>query len=333
MKKHIAFIGDPWAGSIRRLEAFVLMNPNYKFTFVNAINLVNEKIKIPCESILYSEFDKNNYDLVLTLNDKHFDKILPNNLPNVVDKSILNYQITNFGLPHFENLGFEDNDLVFIKPIIGAGQYTTDSISYRKHYYKDIKNQVEPYHLVQEFIDSPIVYFVTYVCNGRSVEFIDVTEAYHLVDNKGISLNTHLESKIHVKERYQYLIDLGKSFIHFISYNTVPGIYMTQFMRSINGKFYLNDFNVRTGPASDYATTMGIFNHRIHSMIPFIIGDKSFKKITDPPVRYRCYLEKDGVPLSPYVQNINFNARVLCIENKQSGLIRDDYESYLEILT
>jgi hypothetical protein len=375
-KKKIAFIGDPWIGAIKRLSAFIKLSPpNYEFTFINAEegmndNLLNgrsnETIITPplpknVKSLFLSEFIFDDYDLVLPLNDKHFFKTvsplrkkrLPGDLTN---KITLNLIVERFSSPSPGPLStIPINPTVgpvFVKPIVGAGQYTTDSLSYRRHdsihiVTKDHPEEYNPnIHLIQEYFptENTKINFVTFVSNGEhTLELIDFTEATHILgggDSKtGKNINIHLESKlIEQGRRGNSYIQLAEDFIRFAQYDTIPGIFMLQFMTVTDGhnssskRVFLNDFNVRSGPAADHATVNGIFNHRIHSMIPFMLNDVEGGGETYPHIRYRCYLTDliTDIPLDPTIQQTN--NRVLCVEDTQSGLIRNDYHTYIEIL-
>lgn len=343
--KKIAFLGEPWTGAIVRATAFIKTNPDYEYTFVLASfesTEVEWQDTLPSfvKIISKNNFEYDNYDLVLPLNDRHFQSILDNHssvkMPNMVDKTQLNDAIYKFGqLTSFKSSNFSDNDIVFIKPRIGAGQYTTDSISYRIHRYGDIKlhPQLTSLHTIQNFVDCPIVVSVTVGSNGLGdLGLIDVTEAHHGIDRLGKNINMHLVSMYGMHEKYQDFVDISEKFLKFINYDSIPGIFMLQFMTDVDGQRYLNDFNVRTGPAQDVMTKLGFLVCRTHRVLPFIAKDSDYKSLDLEHPRWRCYLENNRVPLSNRVKNIDYTNRKLVSENKTSGLIRSDYQSYIELI-
>lgn len=338
--KKIALIADPWVGSMKRAEAFIKENSNKSFTIfkINSdgkddLSLQHTpKGKYELKKIV--DYDQNEFDLVLVMNDKHFHFVLEKYLPfakNMVDKASLNESLKSFGDGFLKSSGFTPDDVVFVKPRVGAGQYATDELNYKPHKFKDLQVDMRG-QVVQEFVDSPVVVSVTLVGNGKTLEFIDVTEAHHLVDNAGRSLNSFLKSVINEKSRYEKYISLAFAFTKFIDYDTIPGVFMLQFLTRPDGSICCNDFNVRTGPVSDYMTLLG-FTHRIHRMIPFMLGDEPFNNVNFAHQRYQCYLEEKDQesPISDRVVR-SVNPRYRLVEEKTSGIIRNDYDSFLEIL-
>lgn len=347
MKKRIAFFGEPWHGSMQRFDAFMRSNPQYEYSFINANKSMNQNYfdsgqihpfelvpSHPFESKFFYDFNPSEYDVILTLNDKFFDKVLAaygSSCPNLVDKNILEQANKDFGFKVIQSSDFEDNQMVFVKPRIGAGQYAIDDLSYKKFRYGEIKDRLNlSIHKVQEFLPSPLFTFVsTLVDHGGNIEFMDVTQAYHLFDYKDVSLNCLLESKSNQVEKFAEQISLAKEFIKFVKLDTIPGIYMCQFTTD-----FLNiiDFNVRSGPIADYVTFNDLYTHKIHNNFSFIVEDRPVNQELRYP-RYRCYLEDmNGTIICPLVQKPDFVNRRLLYENKTSGLIRSDYHTYLEIL-
>lgn len=347
MKKQIAFLGEPWYGSMVRLESFMMSNPEYDYSFINA-NLEMNKKNMQGEpdhpfeftpnhffkSRFFHDFDPSEFDLILTLNDKFFDKVLTANnssCPNLTDKLILSEATSRFGFDKIETENFNDSDIVFVKPIIGAGQYAFDNLCYKKFQYDHIKNEINAErHIVQHFINSPLFTFVSSIINiNGQIEIMDVSQAYHTFDYKDVSLNCHLESKSHELELYTENIELTKEFLTFTGFTSLPGIYMCQFTTQ-QGQLSVIDFNVRTGPISDFVTLNNLYTARVQNNFSFIVENKPIKRDVKYP-DFRCYLEKNGKILSPLVKNPDFENRKRLIENKTSGLIRNDYETYLEI--
>lgn len=349
MTKRIAFLGEPWHGAMCRLESFMKVHPEYEYSFVNANVQMNQNFeqtgyRHPFEHVpknhfeskfYYVDFKSQEYDLVLTLNDKFFDKVLLANnstCPNLTDKKILNQFTADFGFRPIQTTDFQDDQEVFIKPIIGAGQFAFSNLDYKRFKYGKVKDLIDPkIHYVQEFLKSPLFTFVSMIVGkAGEIKVMDVSQAYHLFDYKGVSLNCYLESKSNQLSAFTENIEAAMEFIRFTRLDTVPGIYMTQFSTD-----FLNiiDFNVRTGPIADYVTLHGLYEHKFQRNLPFIVGDAEFDE-RENTFRYRCYLEdKDGKILSPLIQDPDFENRLLIVENKTSGLIRNDYNTYLEIIS
>jgi hypothetical protein len=350
--KKILFFGLPLSGTIIRANAFIKSNPQYEYTFCDMFG-INDKYEIETifgeeiaeirKTMKYTEIYKLNecpdiFDLVLALNDKFFQRVLDYHwvyYPNLVDKRVLNDVVGKVeGLTPFKTDGFSDDEIVFIKPRIGAGQHTdaSDNISYKKHFYGHIKHLDLTHFAIQEFLYTPMVISVTLVSNGSEFRLVNFAEAYYATDENGKSLNTHVESrmrKIQGMKWAQKYIDLAKALLHEAHYDEIPGIFMVQFMREYD-KIYVNDVNVRSSPAVDIAAQLGLINNRVHNTLGFMIGDNDLEDSTDIS-DYRCYLEThDGKILSPLVENPDKENRYLLRENKQSGIIRNDYFTFME---
>lgn len=338
--KKIAFIGEPQAGTVRRFDSFIKLSPDYEYTFVRYMSWVDGVYDYhPVQSINYfnvidrPQFNPSDFDLVMVGNDKFFSDLIAIYSPlcyDVTNKRILNQLVERTNNNAIKVSGFLDNETVFVKPKKGSGQYSDDEYGYRCHKFKDIKHLSANNYVIQQFFSNPSIISLLYVCNGQEINFVDITDATYLFDETGKILNTHVESVIKNKEQYQKYIDASERFIKSCGYVDIPGVYMPQFMTD-NDQIYLIDFNVRTGPATDAQTYYGFIDHSVHKMIPFIIGDKTFDEVYTPHIPYRCYLERDGHIISPRVKNPDMINRILLSsDSKTSGLIRNDYNTYLE---
>jgi hypothetical protein len=341
-KKTVAFLGDPWVGSVRRFEAFISQTDLSQYRLIYVLMPVNGRyhkleyypVGYDYELRQHCDFSSQDVDLLITLNDKHWQHILDHyapDAPNLVDKTVLNNCLCQAGLDYLQTGGFQPNDWVFVKPRLGAGQYTTTDFCYRKLPYDQVTrlNLDQDIYAIQEYIDCPRVISTTFVSDGRNLEFIDVTQAYHMTDHAGANLNTHLETHVHMQEKYVTQIALARQFITHMNYVRIPGIYMTQFIQDHRGT-YLMDFNVRTGPGQDRMTVERFIVHRIHAMIPFMMGDRPSSDFARTPELWRIYQERDGQPVSPLVADPDRQNRMLVVDNKTSGLIRSDYNTFVE---
>lgn len=330
----IALIGDPWVGSVRRAKTFIQESPlNIDFTFVNMVEECNLELELPgnIRVIGKSEYNKCDFDNVLVMNDKHFQYAIDfynPTLPNMVDKHVLADKSAEFGFGNFNDL----TDKVFIKPRLGAGQYSSNDFCYKIFSNDDIPlDAYNPDIVIHRYVDCEVIISVTLVCDGNTIEFIDVTEANHLKDANEKNINTHLISKIEHSEQYQEFIGNAINFIKYIQYDKIPGVYMLQFMQDASG-VYLNDFNIRSGPVADYMTELG-YVHRIHRMIPYMFCGSQFKDCNIPHLVYQCYL-KDKITKQAPSKRVVDRPAILSThisDNKTSGLIRNDYISILEI--
>lgn len=349
MKKKIAFLGEPWHGAMIRLESFMKVNPQYDFSFVNCNEQMNQnnlkgfpdhpfEFQPTCTftSSFFHNFNPDEYYSIFVLNDKFFDKLITvkkSKCLNLTNKKILEQEVERFGLGKIKSTNFDDDDIVFVKPILGAGQYAPDNISYRKFRYSDIKELLNPnFHIVQDYIDEPIVTFVNSIVSpDGEIDIIDVSQAYHSFDTKEQSLNCHLESKFSIIDQFAEHISITKEFLKSTNLISIPSVYMLQFARYY-GNLIITDFNVRTGPIADIVTAYGYYKHKIQSNLSFMVESTPIVNDVVYP-RFRCYLEKDGIVISPLIENRDFANRILLDGgNKTSGLIRSDYETYLEII-
>lgn len=344
--RKVAFLGDPWSGTIHRACAFASQNLDIDFTFVNMPVWINDnfqyfeiKNELLCniKLIKFESFDHTEFDLVLNLNDKHFEKILSYYAPslkNLFNKNELNLALKSFGFDFLQTENFKLDDIVFVKPVFGSGQYCppTDKFSYRVHSFKHVKHLNTKFFTIQEFINNPSIISVLFVSNGNDVEFLDVTDATYLFNENGKSLNTGVESRYNNKELYVTYINDARKLIYDVGYNNVKGIFMVQFLTDEKtGRKIICDFNMRTGPAADEVTINKLLRLQVHNTIKFMLGDARFADINVQPVQYRCYLEQNNKPLAN-IRNINYDERILIVGEKDSGLIRSDYETYIEKL-
>lgn len=344
--RKVAFLGDPWSGTVKRAKAFASQNLDIKFTFVNMPVWINDHYEYyqidsdfpdNIREIRFDVFSHNEYDLVLNLNDKHFDKILSVYAPelkNLFNKSELNSVLKNNNFEYLKSDNFELEDTVFVKPIFGSGQYCPphDRFSYRVHQYKSVKHVNGNFFTIQEYINNPSIISVLFVSNGKSVEFLDITDAIYLFDAQGKSLNTGVESKHHIKDRYEIYISESRRLIDVAGYNKIKGVFMIQFLTDHkSGRKIICDFNMRTGPAADEVTINNVAKLQVHNSIKFMLGEIDFADIDIKPARYRCYLEIDGKVLANF-DNIKYNSRILVDGEKGSGLIRSEYKTYIEKL-
>jgi hypothetical protein len=345
-RKIIACMGDPWSSAVKRFEAFARNTDpqHYSFVYVlmpvvwgpepHYVDLDYTPDDLCFELVRYGDYDWDDPDLVMALNDKHWQRVLNHydpTRPNLADKCVLNQCLRESGHDYLQTDNFDPEAWVFVKPRQGAGQYTTVDFAYRPVQYKQLASlNINPdQYTVQEYIDCPLVTNLTFVCNGHDLALADLTKAYHMTDRKGGNLNSHLESYWYDRHNHEDYIVRARDFIKDVGYNTVPGIYMTQYINDHRGT-YLIDFNVRTGPVQDRMTVENFLISRYHRMIPFMCRDKTFDQCYFETPGWRAYLEDETGILSPRIKNPDYDNRILVSDNKTSGIIRNDYKTYIE---
>ena len=127
-----------------------------------------------------------------------------------------------------------------------------------------------------------------------------------------------------------FSIDELRGFLAFIGYDKMKCIFNVQFLVN-NSKFYIMDFNTRTGPISCQLELYCLMDPRVYKLVPFLAGDKTAEEcVGNKPIeRYRNYAEFQGKTVTSRVFYKN-PKRVIVSENKTSGIVRNDYEVYIE---
>ena len=336
--KKVAYIGANQTGSFKRAEAFIKNGLGYEHTYV----IFSENPETPAEWLNYPntkiiqapQFKYEDYDLVLHMNDKLFDMILEKSgkdLPNMADKDALAQKAREFGLDTFKVDNFSDEDNVIVKPRISSGSYSERSDCYSKQKFKDVKHLFgHPGFVIQEYHETSKVIMFSIVSSGEELFNCDVVEYEYLPDHHGKFFSAYMESQAHLIPHYKEQIDKLRAFIKFIGYDKIKSIFNVQFL--VEGdKFYIMDFNTRTGPISCQLELHGLMDTRVYKLVPFMVGDKTLQEcISNKPLeRYRSYAELNGETLTKKVFYKN-PSRVRVVEKKSSGAIRDDYEVYVE---
>ena len=336
--KKVAYIGSNQTGSFKRAEAFIKNSEGYEHTYV----LFQDSLLPPVYWLEYpnfkfihsSRFKFSDYDLVLHMNDNLFDLVLKNSdadLPNMADKAVLDQKAKEFGFPTFKTEGFDDEDFVVVKPSISSGSYSPSHECYSKQKFKDVKKFVnDPEYVIQEYVDTSCVIMFSIVSNGKDLYDCDIVEYEYLPDHNGKFFSAYMESKADLIPQYREQIDKLRSFLSFIGYDKLKCIFNVQFLVN-NGKFYIMDFNTRTGPISCQLELHGLMDPRVYKLVPFLAGDKTAEEcVGNKPIeRYRNYAEFQGKTVTSRVFYKN-PKRVLVSENKTSGIVRNDYEVYIE---
>ncbi len=294
----IAYIGNNYLSSYRRAEGYIKNYPDSIHHFFKIREWKDEDLEtrynIPYQNIEYFEFNSDfikngNYDIILQMNDKFFHhKInLENvNVLNLIQKNILfdraqiiidtYFNGLNVCLPKQDN--FDDTDIVFLKPIYSSGSYDVNDIGYRKYKFGEIKNNNDNNYQITEFINSTELALLFFVSNGNGeVYCVDAGEQEYIIDDEGKPMLIYGESNLQNNIKY----DLAKKFclklIKSEKYDMIKSFYSVQFIVKDN-KFYLIDFNSRTGPASLEIELSNQLSSKVFNYLDFMVGNCSFEE-------------------------------------------------------
>lgn len=341
--KKIAYLGINQRGGFRRAEAFIKHGPQYEHTFVIFLEYEGEspdpKYQIPYPNVRYitfDEFDFNDYDLVLHMNDKLFKHVLKNIDPSIedmADKNAMERAAKVFGFPMLRTEGFADDDLVILKPISSSGSYSKDTRCYSKIKFADVKSFVgDTNFIIQEFVDTKDVVMFSTISNGKGDFYrCDVVDYEYVPDRKGQFFPQYMESRFELIPHYSEMFDKIEAFMRFISYDKLKTIANIQFLKS-GDEFFIMDFNTRTGPNSAESDINNIMDPRVYRLLPFLLGEKSAEECvgTGPFENYLFYVEEDGKIVTTKRPIVPDPKRVCISEDKTSGAFRNDYINYMQ---
>lgn len=295
----IAYVGNNQSSSFKRALAYAKNEPSSTHHFY-MVRETEPGDMIPAlrhgaleyfEYIAVSELQERCYDIALNMNDKYFHKALIFNehggQTNLAKKDQLFRAAKpllsgNITLP--KQGDFKDTDLVFVKPTYSSGCYDSNIHTYKHHTFKDVKNLGldTDKNQIAEFIDTDDTVILYFVTNGKGdVHNIDVVEQEYISNSKGIPMVVFNETNLINKSEYKELIEFCLDLIKQEKYNFLQAFFSIQFLIK-DGKFYLIDFNTRTGPASLAVELSGKMSSRLFNYLPFMAGKVEFDKLEIP---------------------------------------------------
>ena len=150
-------------------------------------------------------------------------------------------------------------------------------------------------------------------------------------DRLGKSLVVYGESLIHQIDEYRMQCDKIITFLKIHGYDKIKGIFSLQFLHTSenSSEWYLHDFNSRTGPFTVELQLSGLIDPRIYRMMKCMVGDMPLSGINENAQRFRHYTEDNGKILSS-LNIIPSPERLMLRANKRSGMIRNDYQVFIE---
>ena len=331
----VCYVGDNNAGALKRCQAFIKANPQYEhfYALIGPHKQKHHTIPYGVTYIDESEFRHSDFDLVLNMNDKTFFILAEQTdpqIPNFADKKTLSKFAKQFGFNVPKDEGFQDSETVFVKPTLSSGGYSEEKFCYRKIDFRDVKDiSGNDKYLIQQYIPSDLTLQFCVVSNGKEAHIYDIILLEFKTDRDGKIMVVYGESNLNkFGELYRDHAEKVLEFIEFSGYNKVKGIFTLQFLDPGNG-WYLHDFNTRTGPFTVELELNSYLNPRIYGMLPFIAGDKPFDEVTQHVENFRHYTEDNGQILSSRYFTTSPN-RLLAVSNKRSGMIRNDYQVFIE---
>lgn len=331
----ICYVGDNNEGALKRCQAFVKANPQYEhfYALIGPHKQKHHTIPYAVTHIDESEFKYSDYDLVLNVNDKTFfilaEQTEPQ-IPNFADKKTLSKFAKQFGFNVPKDEGFQDSDLVFVKPTLSSGGYSEEKFCYKKIEFGAVKvASSNDKYLIQQYIPSDLTLQFSVVSNGKEAHIYDIILLEFKTDTAGKAMVVYGESDYHkFSSLYQDQCKRVLEFIKFSGYDKVKGIFTLQFLDPGKG-WYLHDFNTRTGPFTVELELAGYLDPRIYKMLPFIVGAKTYDEVKQPIRKYLHYTEDNGKILSCQSFTPSQN-RLRLTSNKKSGMIRNDYQIFIE---
>ncbi len=341
----IAYIGNSQYTSLRIAELYVRTYPEYEHTYVLCPLWHNDpiyplKYKLPYDNVNYILFDdyrRENYDLVINVNDKYFDERIKHqklDLKNLADKSVLSNTLIRFGkFDTIKNFGFTEKDWVIMKPIRSSGSYSQNPLCYKKLRYEQVipfKDDHE--YIIQEYIES-INTVSLHICIGSEFHLCDIRQQefipFEPLGNKHLFAfadNIEVLSSVEID-----LINKTKDFFEFTGYNQLKGFYFLQFIK-LGNTYYLNDFNTRMNPVN----TEGFLNNLIDSpsvkMLPYVLGLKSIEECLSDisNFRFKAYTCYQGKPITSRVSDISPNA-IKISRPEESAVFQNLIDVYYEL--
>lgn len=335
--KKICYVGDNNEGALRRAFAFICANPEYEHYYVCIGPHKQLHYAIPCNVFYLDEAHVNYslFDLVLNVTDKTFTTIL--NIAgitrNLTNKQELSETALEFGFNVPATSNFADLDTVFVKPVMSSGAYAVEDFCYRPIKFEEIKKLgLDPTkYLIQQFIDSRFTLQFSVISDGNTLQIYDIILLEFDRDRLGKSLVVYGESLIHQIDEYRMQCDKIITFLKIHGYDKIKGIFSLQFLHTSenSSEWYLHDFNSRTGPFTVELQLSGLIDPRIYRMMKCMVGDMPLSGINENAQRFRHYTEDNGKILSS-LNIIPSPERLMLRANKRSGMIRNDYQVFIE---
>lgn len=355
--KKIAYLGFSYvSGTMKRASAYAKANPEFSHTFLAIDDYIKQPIfDFGCDvTVARLSQTTNDFDLVLPMSDKSFDAYLKyrgiRNVMNVCNKLILNDACKRLGIVTPKTEGFLPDDDVIAKPLLSSGGYSEDPFCYKRVKYKEIF-ELLPFSkerlLVQEFIDSDQVIQFNLLCDGKKIIPAGVTD-FQFDTGYGVTANPLYNFSYPNIEKFaehvndfsdkvsvlQGLLDDAIRLFTEQKYATLPGFYQFQYIHK-DGKFYANDANLRLGPGNVEASLANLFPTNPCEHLKFMLGMISAEETQrDENLAYTFYTESNGVRLTKPEKLLveDRENRIRCIEKKSSGFLRDDCETYIQLM-
>lgn len=365
--KKVAYFGYSYvSGALKRARAYVQHNPEFEHTYVTVDDFIlnshwfktteKEQIFFNERNIPFvraQDVKSSDFDIVVLMSDKAFQEYIEftgkTGIKNVCDKEILTREAQAFGFSVPKTSGFTTNDFIIIKPKLSSGGHAEETFCYRKIRYHDnfkfFNSENRENYLVQEFIDTDRVIQFNFVIgklgvtpNGvfdfqfSSVDGGKVTPVYMVSYPTAEKFVSYVEE--YSLSSIKALQEMSMRFLISQGYGELPGFYTVQFL-PFAGKFYIHDINLRIGPGAVEAGLRHLFDSNLFSNLKTMLGIAKLEDLPhDDNLAYAFYLEKNGERLIHTAKKFeeDYVNRIRCTENKNSGFIRSDYETYLQIL-
>lgn len=344
----IGYIGNNYLSSFRKVEAYAKCNPHHTHVFYKVkeydAEVMDDSYHIGYEnysSKLFSEFNINDVDLVISINDRYFRKILEIynlNINNLTHKNELQIAAEKFIIennPCFsnpKNTDFNDDDVVIVKPFNSSGTYDPNPIGYKTFTYSDIKDRVPALkaknYIIQERIQSDEVILLHFISNGDKIYCADIGEQQFIPDGDCRPFLAYTESGFLNKPEYAQLKQDCLNFLITEHYYSVVSHFTIQCVKKDN-KYYIIDCNTRVGPSSVEVELLDIASAKFFNYLDFMLKNEEFENVVvSQNPGFVHFASRDSKILTDRFIDTSKKAKRFLSDNKKSGVNRSDIDIY-----